>query len=305
MRFSRTIGFLAGLIAAPAFAQQAAPDDFSKAKTETHNLGNGVYVLETTGGSRTVGNMTFAVGKDAIILVDSGFKPLHNQLNNAIRAVSDKPIRYLVNTHHHPDHADGNIHFAEKGAIIVGHENMRKAMEAGSPASATRAAVPPAPALALPAVTYTDRLTLFVDGQSVQLRYPGYAHSGGDSVIYFPSANVLTTGDIYATGRYPRIDTGTGGSIGDMIKTVDTFIEFSNDNTTVVPGHGKFAKKSDVIAYRAMLVGVRDRVLKLKAEGKTLKQIMDEKLMTDYDKVWSPSDEVATVFLTAVYETAK
>jgi len=303
MKFSLALGLLSVLMVAPALAQQAAPDDFSRASTETHDLGNGVYVLETNGANRTVGNITFAVGRDAIILVDSGFKPLHNQLYSAIRAVSDNPIRYLVNTHHHSDHADGNIHFGEKGVIIVGHENMRKAMAEGFRSS--RGAIPSAPALALPAITYTDRLTLYIDGQSVQLRYPGYAHSGGDSVIYFPSANVLTTGDIYANGRYPRIDTRTGGSIGDMIRTVDTFIEFSDDKTTIVPGHGKFARKIDVVAYRAMLVGVRDRMLKLKAAGKTLQQIMDEKLMADYNQVWSPGDDVTAVFMTAVYETAE
>src|SRR5438045_2890082 len=166
-------------------------------------------MLEVQGG-----NITVIVGGDGVIMVDTEFAPLHDKIKAAVAKITPQPIRYVVDTHLHGDHTGGNAAFAADGATLVGHENLKTSMAAGTTNALTGAKTPPAPAAALPARTYATRLTLTVRGRRAELVHMPKAHTGGDTAVWLPGADVLATGDIVSTGaRYPNIDVGDGGDI--------------------------------------------------------------------------------------------
>ena len=200
----------AATLAGPALAQQQATPpvgpDWSKITVKTTDLGNRTYMLEGQGG-----NVTVAVGDDGVIMVDGQFAPMHDKLKAAIAALTPQPVKYLVNTHHHGDHTGGNAAFTADGATVVGHVTERELLAKGSTSVTTGQPVAAVSGAALPAQTYTDTLTLQVKGRSAALTHPANAHTGGDTYVWFADANVLSTGDVVALGRYPTIDYLSGG----------------------------------------------------------------------------------------------
>jgi cyclase len=237
--------------AGPAVAQGGPPvgPDFSKVEVKTFDLGNRTYMLEGFGG-----NTTIAAGDDGVIMVDGQFAPLHDKLKAAIAAVTPQPVKFLINTHYHRDHVGGNAPFSKDGATVVAHINVRTRLAAGTTMLVPEVKYTPAPEEALPAKTYTDGMTLEVKGRSAQLKHPLNAHTDGDTYVYFADANVLSTGDTVAIGRYPNIDFGNGGNLKGMIEASDAYLALANDATKIVPGHGPLASKAQLTEYRAMLV---------------------------------------------------
>lgn len=292
------------LMSGAALAQQPAGPpvgpDWSKITVKTTDLGNRTYMLEGQGG-----NVTVAAGDDGVIMVDGQFAPMHDKLKAAIAAVSPQPIKFLVNTHHHGDHVDGNAAFTADGAVVVAHANLRDIMAKGGTNNISMQPVPPATGAALPAKTYTDALTVDVKGRAAQLKHTANSHTGGDTYIYFADANVLSTGDVVTLGRYPNIDYLNGGSVKGMIAAVDTYIALSNDTTKVVPGHGPLSNKAQLIEYRAMLVTARDRMEKLIAEGKSLDDVYAAKPYADFDAKFSANEQMAKNFMRVVYSSLK
>ena len=294
----------AASLAAPAFAQQGATPpvgpDWSKITVKTTDLGNRTYMLEGQGG-----NVTVAIGDDGIIMVDGQFAPMHDKLKAAIAAVSPQPIKFLVNTHHHGDHTGGNAAFTADGATVVGHVTESELLAKGSISVATGQPVPAVSGAGLPARTYTDTLTLEVNGRSALLRHPANAHTAGDTFVYFADANVLATGDVVALGRYPTIDYLSGGSINGTIAAVETYIALSNDTTKVVPGHGPLTDKARLIEYHTLLVTTRDRMQKLIAEGKTLDEVYAAKPYADLDATVGGGEGPAKNYIRALYANLK
>jgi len=263
----------ASLFAASAYAQGAP--DFSKVEIKTTPLGNNVYMLEGQGG-----NMTVAVGKDGVIQVDGEFAPLHDKIAAAVAKVSGgKPVKYLINTHFHGDHTGGNENFAKDGITVVSHKNLAMRLEHGSTNGFSGAKTAAAPKGAVPTKTYTtEGLQLMVDGQTAVVNHPASAHTDTDSYVYFPAANVISTGDIVSTGeRYVTIDYANGGSINGIISTVETYLKLGNDQTKYVPGHGALASHADIQKYHDMLVKVRDAVEGEIKAGKTEEQAVADK----------------------------
>jgi len=287
-----------------AFAQtQATPPvgpDFSKVEVKTTDLGHGTYMLEGAGG-----NVTVAVGQDGIIMVDGQFAPMHDKLKAAIAAISPLPVKYLINTHHHGDHTGGNAAFAKDGVIIVGHDNERKRLAAGTTHNLSGITTPPAPDIALPTKTYSATMTLEVGGRSATLAHPANAHTDGDTYVYFADANVLSTGDTFGYPRYPNSDFLNGGSIKGMIAANDHYLTMINDQTKVVPGHGPLSGKAQIAEFRDMLVTARDRMQKLIAEGKTEQQVYELKPFADLDAKWAVNDQAARNFMRVVYVSLK
>src|SRR5262249_1283683 len=243
------------LLAAPAYAQG---QDFSKVEIKTTDLGHNTYMLEGQGG-----NMVVAVGNDGVIQVDGEFAPLHDKIAAAVAKVSGgKKVKYLINTHFHGDHTGGNENFAKDGIEIVAHRNLAMRLEHGSTNGLSGAKTAPSPKGAIPTKTYTtEGLQLMVDGQTAMVNHPASAHTDTDSYVYFPAANVISTGDVVSTGeRYVTIDYANGGSINGIISTVETYIKLGNDQTKYVPGHGALATKADLQPYHHMLVDVPDRL---------------------------------------------
>ena len=293
----------AASLAAPAFAQQGGPPvgpDWSKITVKTTDLGNRTYMLEGQGG-----NVTVAAGDDGIIMVDGQFAPMHDKLKAAIAAVSPQPIKFLVNTHHHGDHTGGNAAFTADGATVVGHVTERELLAKGSISVTTMQPVAAVSGAGLPARTYTDTLTLEVKGHSALLRHPANAHTAGDTFVYFADANVLSTGDVIALGRYPTIDYLNGGSINGMIAAVEAYIALVNDTTKIVPGHGPLINKARLVEYYALLVTTRDRVQKLIADGKSLDEVYAAKPFTDLDAKVGGAEGPAKNYIRAVYSSLK
>ena len=244
------------LLAAGAYAQ--GQPDFSKVEIKTTPLGNNVYMMEGQGG-----NMTVAVGEDGVIQVDGEFAPLHDKIAAAVAKVSGgKPVKYLINTHFHGDHTGGNENFAKDGITLVAHRNLALRLEHGTTNGLSGAKTAPAPKMAVPTKTYTtEGLQLMVKGQTAVVNHPASAHTDTDSYVYFPQANVISTGDVCSLGnRYPTIDYANGGSLNGIISTVETYMKLGNDQTKYVPGHGPLATKADLQKYHDVLVQVRDAV---------------------------------------------
>jgi len=293
-------------LAGPALSQQPAPSgppvgpDWSKIEVKTFDLGNRTYMLEGFGG-----NTTIAVGDDGVIMVDGQFAPMHEKLKAAIAAVSQQSVRFLVNTHYHPDHVGGNIPFSKDGAVVVAHENVRKRLAEGTTRIVPDVKYAPAPEEALPAMVHKDGMTLQVKGRSAQLKHPLNAHTDGDTYVYFADANVLSTGDIVAMERYPNIDFTNGGSLKGMIAACDAYLALANDTTKVVPGHGPLATKAQLAEYRAMLSAIRDRTLALIKEGKSEADVLAAKPFADFDAKLKVNEQASTNWMRVVYGSVK
>ena len=290
-------------LSGPAFAQQPPaaappPPDFSKVEIKTTDLGDNIYMLEGQGG-----NITVAVGKDGIIMVDGQYAPLHDKIKAAIEAISKKPIKYLINTHFHGDHTGGNELFARDGAAIVSQVNVKNRLAAGTSNGLTGAKTPPAPPAALPSDTYSNFSKIRLEGRVADLKHIANAHTDGDTYVWFKTANVLSTGDTFTNGRYPNIDFANGGNIRGMITATDAYLKLVNARTRIVPGHGPLADKAALLEYRAMLISAHDRMAKLVKEGKSEDEAVAAKPFTDFDAKWAPTELASKNFVRVVYHS--
>jgi cyclase len=288
---------------APAAAPAATPPgppqrDFSKTVIKTTDLGDSTYELEGEGG-----NITVAVGKDAVLMVDSEFAPLHDRIKAAIEKITNLPIKYLVDTHFHGDHTGGNALFHKDGAIIVAQINVKNRLAAGTTNGLTGVKTPPADPDALPSQTYGERLVLHFGGRTALLGHPRNAHTDGDTYVLFKDANVLATGDIFTNGHYPNIDFANGGNVNGMIAGAKIYMRLVNAKTKIVPGHGPLATKVDLANYLKMLETARDRMAKLVKEGKSEADVVAAKPFADFDKTWAVSDLASTNFIRVVYHS--
>jgi glyoxylase-like metal-dependent hydrolase (beta-lactamase superfamily II) len=292
------------LLAGGAIAQQtpAAPPaaliDYSKGQIKTTDLGDHVYMLEGAGG-----NITVAVAKDGIIMVDGQFAPMHDKIRAAIATITNEPIKYLINTHFHGDHTGGNELFAKDGVIIVSQINVKNRLAAGTTNGLTGVKTPPAPQGALPAKTYTESYKIRLNGRVADLKHIANAHTDGDTYVWFKTANVLSTGDTFTNGRYPNIDFANGGNIKGMIAATDAYLKLTNAKSRIVPGHGPIADKAALMEYRTMLVTARDRMAKLVKDGKSEDDVLAAKPFADLDAKWAPTELASKNFIRVVYHS--
>src|SRR5947208_4194698 len=289
-------------LSGPLSAQQppaaSAPPDFSKVEIKITGLGDNVHMLEGQGG-----NITVAVAKDGIIMVDGEFAPLHDKIKAAIATFSKLPIKYLINTHYHGDHTGGNEPFANDGVIIFAQENVRTRLEAGTTNGLTGARTPPAPQAALPSDTYTNFSKIRLSGRVADLKHVANAHTDGDTYVWFKTANVLATGDTFTNDRYPNIDFANGGNIKGMIAAADACLKLANAKTRIVPGHGPVANKAALTEYRTMLVTARDRMAKLVQEGKSEDEVLAAKPFADLDAKWASNELASKNFIRVAYHS--
>jgi len=294
------------LLAGPAMAQQqpatapAAPPavDFSKVEIKTTDLGDSMYMLEGQGG-----NITVAVAKTGILMVDGQFAPLHDKIKAAIATLSTLPIKYLINTHYHGDHTGGNESFAKDGVLIVAQVNVKNRLAAGTTNGLTGNKTPPAQPGALPGDTYTNFSKIRLPGRVADLKHIANAHTDGDTYVWFKTANVLSTGDTFTNGRYANIDFANGGNIKGMIAATDAYLKLTNAKSRIVPGHGPIADKAALTEYRAMLVTARDRMAALVKQGKSEDDVVAAKPFADLDKKWAPTELASKNFIRVVYHS--
>ncbi len=257
--------------------------------------------------SNTMANSTAIVGDESVILVDSGENPqAAAALQAAIAKLTPKPVRVLVNTHWHFDHANGNEALGAAGVVVVAQKEVRPRMISGkglavSPSFPTLAY--DKAELALPTVNFDRELTLCSGDEEVQLVHPaaGSAHTDGDTVVYYRHANIVQTGDLYFEGVYPYIDVATGGWIDGMIAGCREILARIDDKTLVVPGHGPVTDKAHLEAYVAMLSGISAKITPMVLAGKTLEEVQAAKPTADYDQVWGQNWNKPDVFTALAY----
>lgn len=254
-------------------------DSAATSPITTTKLRNNISVLEGSGG-----NIAVLTGPDGKLLVDGGIGVSRPQLSKALAELGNEPIAHLVNTHWHFDHADGNEWLQAAGAKIIAHENTRKHLSVVQRVEDWDYNFLALPASAVPAQVFAKEHQLKVNGASIAMKYYGPAHTDGDISVMFTEANVLHVGDTYWNDIYPFIDYSTGGSINGMIAASDANLAVANNDTIIIPGHGKpVSNKAELQAFRDMLVAIRDNVGNLKKQGKSRDEIVAAKPTAAFD----------------------
>jgi cyclase len=272
------VGIATGSAAGFAFAQD---QDFSKVEMKVTKVAGTVYMLQGAGG-----NIGASVGDDGIVVVDDQYAPLAEKIQAALKGITDKPVRFIINTHYHPDHTGGNEYF-QKQAPIIAQDNVRKRLEEGGPAGnggAVHFDSKPAPKGALPIITFDHDVTVHLNGEDIRALYFPAGHTDGDSIIFFPKSNVVHMGDDFVTYGFPFIDVEAGGSINGMIDGVEKVIAQVPPDVKIIPGHGGISSVDDMKNYVVMLRGTRDAVAVALKRGQTLDQMKQAKLLGPWKK---------------------
>ena len=263
--------------------QQAVMDafgwDFNEAEISIESISDNIHVLFGLGG-----NILVSTGEDGVLLVDDQMPELKYKILRSLRKIGGKSVDYIINTHWHFDHAEGNLAFGPDGAKIVAHENSRKMMLNPKPINLSFIVYPqqPYPLNAVPQITYQDSMKLHLNGDQIELYHFGHAHTTGDTAVYLRNSNVLHMGDVFNMTGPPFIDAGNGGSIDGIIRFCEEILKVVNDETVVVPGHGPISTTEDIQTYIDMLIVVRDRIQAQILEGKSLQEIIE----SDPTKEW-------------------
>jgi len=273
-------------------------DSAATSPITTYKLRNSISVLEGSGG-----NIAVLTGSDGKLLVDAGIGVSQPRLGKALSELGNEPIAHLINTHWHFDHADGNEWLQKEGAKIIAHENTRKHLSVVQRVEDWDYNFLALPANAVPAQVFAEEHHLKLNGASIALKYYGPAHTDGDISVMFTEANVLHAGDTYWNNIYPFIDYSTGGSINGMIAASDANLAMANNDTIIIPGHGKpVSNKAELQDFRDMLVAVRDNVGNLKKQGKTRDETVAAKPTAAFDARWGQFLVDPGYFTRLVYE---
>ena len=262
-----------------SFAQD---QDFSKVQMKVTKVSGTVYMLEGSGG-----NIGASVGEDGIVIIDDEYAPLAEKIQAALKGITDKPVRFIINTHYHGDHTGGNAYF-QKQAPIIAQDNVRKRLENGGPAGnggSIHFENKPGPKEALPIITFDHDVTVHLNGEDIRALHFPAGHTDGDAVIYFPKSNVVHMGDDFVTYGFPFIDVEAGGSIDGMIDDVEKAIAQLPPDVKIIPGHGPVSNLDDVRNYIKMLKDTRDVVAKALQAGQTLDQMKQAKLLDPWKKL--------------------
>lgn len=275
-----------------------AQQDFSSVRIEAERVVEGIYMLTGAGG-----NIGLCIGEDAVFLIDDQYAPLTEKITAAIAELTDQPVSFVFNTHWHGDHTGGNENLGEAGALIVAHDNVRRRMSIDQFMEAFNQTVPASPPAALPVVTFSETVTFHLNAQEIHAFHVRPAHTDGDSVVIFRPANVVHMGDLFFAGRYPFIDLASGGSLKGMIEAADRVLQLIDDETRIIPGHGRLSKKEDLRLYRDMLVAVSEKVAPLVDSGKTKEEVLAANPLADLAPEWGEGFMNAETFLGIVYDS--
>jgi len=250
------------------FSFSSHAQNFDNISIETIKLSDHIYMLIGAGG-----NIGLSVGDDGAFVIDDQFAPLTSKIEASIKALTDKELKFLVNTHHHGDHTGGNANMKKLGATIIAHDNVRQHLEMDNHDKMGSME-------GLPVITYNDKLSLFINGEKISVFHVHNAHTDGDSMLYFNAENVLHTGDVYFNGMYPFIDLNSGGSVDGYIEAVKQGINAINDDTKIIPGHGKASNKAEYKTFLTMLETLRTNVLAEIKKGKTEEDVANDTSIT-------------------------
>jgi len=298
----------------PSYAQP--PQNFDAVKIDALKVRDNIYMLVGSGG-----NITVQVGDEGVLLVDTQYAPLSDKILAAIRAISPKPIYYIVDTHHHGDHTGGNanlraagttvsggnmagaIRDSGVGAAIIAHENVLLRLSSDKGPQAL-------PSGGWPTSTFFgNKKELFYNGEGIEIIHVPAAHTDGDSIVFFRRSDVISAGDVFVTTSYPFIDTASGGTYQGFVAALEKLVDIiipvygQDGGTLVIPGHGRISNLGDVLNYREMVIVVGDRIKHMIEAGMTLEQVKAAKPTVDYDPVYGARAGAAEGFIEATYRT--
>jgi len=285
------------LSASVAYAQ--GQQDFSKVEIKANKVTDKFYTLDGQGG--TIGVL---FGPDGVFMVDTQFAPLSDKIAAAVKQLTPQPIKFIVNTHVHGDHTGGDENFGKMGATIISREELRYRLAHPSPGANGQPGVPTAP-VGLPRETYRNQLTMFMNGEEIQLIAVPRAHTDGDTMVYFPGLDIIMTGDFYRSIQYPNVDRANGGSLPGLIDGLGAVIGRAGPNTKIIPGHGPTVDRAAVVAHRDMALMVRSRVAPLVAQGKSEDEVVAAKVTADLDPKVQQVAMTGERFVRQVYQEIK
>lgn len=294
---------LAGIVlASGTMARAQQTPDYSKVQIKVTKVSGNIYKLEGQGG-----NIAASVGEDGIVIVDDQFAPLAEKIQAALKnlGITDKPVRFVINTHYHGDHTGGNVPFTEAGSTVIAQDNVRKRLEAGGVAGnggAIKMENKPGLKAALPIITFEHDVTVHLNGEDIRALHFPSGHTDGDSIIFFPKNNVVHMGDDFVRYGFPFIDVASGGSVQGMIDAMEKATAQLPADVKVIPGHGALSNLDDVRAFTKMLKETSAVVQKAINEHKTLEQMKQEKILAPWSK-WHGDFVNEDAFIETLYNS--
>jgi len=281
----------------------AQDQDFSKVQIKVTKVSGNIYMLEGAGG-----NIAASVGEDGIVIVDDQYAPLADKIAAALKSigVTDKPVRFVINTHYHGDHTGGNAPFATGGSTVIAQDNVRKRLQTGGQAgigpSMTREQKP-APKEGLPIITFDHDVTVHLNGEDIRALHFPSGHTDGDVIVFFPKANVVHMGDDFVRYGYPFVDLLAGGSVQGIIEACDKVAATVPADVKVIPGHGQLSTISDVRQYSVMLKETSAAVQAAIKQGKTVDQMKKEKILAKWDDKYASKSITSDLFIETLYNS--
>src|SRR5215510_3460057 len=296
-----TTFFIATLLIASAAAQEKGPD-WSKVEIKVSKVSGNIYMLEGEGG-----NIAASIGEDGIVIVDDQFAPLAEKIQAALKdlKITDKPVRFVINTHYHGDHTGGNEPFSNSGSTVIAQDNVRKRLESGGTAGnggSIKMEVKPATKAALPVITFENDVTVHLNGEDIRALHFPSGHTDGDAIIFFPKNNVVHMGDDFVRYGFPFIDVASGGSVQGMISAMEKAIGQLPADVKVIPGHGALSNLDDVREFVTMLKNTTAAVQKALDAHKTVDQMKQEKILAPWAK-WSGDFVSQDTFIETIYNS--
>jgi glyoxylase-like metal-dependent hydrolase (beta-lactamase superfamily II) len=271
--------------------------DFNAIPIRIQELAPGLHLLTGPGG-----NIAAVVAPEGVTLIDSSVPPKAAELKAVVGRLSDRPVRFLLNTHWHFDHTGGNELFGQSGTVIVAHDNCRKRLANEQTIAFLDMKFPPAPKPALPVVTFGDTGTVHHGDTVIEAVYISRAHTDTDAAYRLERFDVVHAGDLFFNGLYPMIDYSTGGDLEGWITGLKKLLQMTGPQTQIIPGHGPLAKKADLAVFRDMLTQVRDRIKPLVEQGKSLEEVIAAKPTRALDDKWGKGVLTPDVFVQMIYE---
>ena len=291
-----------GVLLALGICVRPQNQDFSKVQIKVTKVSGNIYMLEGEGG-----NIAASVGEDGIVIVDDQFAPLADKIQAALKdlKITDKPVRFVINTHCHGDHTGGNEPFANSGSTVIAQDNVRRRLESGGTAGnggSIKTEAKPAPKGALPVITFEHDVTVHLNGEDIRALHFPAGHTDGDAVIFFPKNNVVHMGDDFVRYGFPFIDVVSGGSVQGMIEANEKASAQLPPDVKVIPGHGALSNLDDVREFVKMLKETSAAVQKALDEHKTLDQMKQEKILEPWKK-WSGGFLDSDKFIETLYNS--
>jgi cyclase len=302
LQISLVLGSISAILLLGRSAPAQENQDFSKVQIKVSKVSGNIYMLEGAGG-----NIAASVGEDGIVIVDDQFAPLTDKIQAALKSlgITDKPVRFVINTHYHGDHTGGNEPFASAGSTLIAHDNVRKRLETGGTAGtggSVKIEQKAAPKIALPIITFAHDVTVHLNGEDIRALHFAAGHTDGDSIIFFPKNNVVHMGDDFVRYGFPFIDVSSGGSVQGMIDAMEKTTAQLPADVKVIPGHGALSNLDDVRAYTKMLKETAAAVQKALDAHETLDQMKQEKILASWEK-YSGSFINTDAFIETLYNS--